>query len=247
MPARLDRWMTARLGPPADAGDPLDLSSIAEGAASPLILEEKPICRLALASLTAECGLGASVRAATSLENALHMLNEVSPSLLLVDLFTLNYDFEGFQRLVAAARAPTVALDDRPNPTFAGLVRQAGAMGYACKSYELEQIAAVIQVVVGGGLSFPAGMLSQSGLLQVLRRAAGLSPRQLEVLKCVAVGMSNQEIARALGITVGTAKLHVHAILKLTGARNRTEAAMIAGRFMTPGLRKSRGTLGEPT
>ena len=69
------------------------------------------------------------------------------------------------------------------------------------------------------------------------RGSAGLSPRQLDVLKCVAVGMSNPEIARSLGITLGTVKLHIHAILRMTGARNRTEAALIAGRFLAPMLR----------
>ncbi len=54
------------------------------------------------------------------------------------------------------------------------------------------------------------------------------------MLKCIAVGMGNQQIADALGITLGTAKVHTHAILKLTGTRNRTEAALIAGRFLIP-------------
>ena len=42
------------------------------------------------------------------------------------------------------------------------------------------------------------------------------------------------KIARALGITVGTVKLHTHAILRATGTRNRTEVALIAGRFLAP-------------
>lgn len=238
MDAVVEGAMEPRRGSPADAVEPEGSASISTTQAPPLILEEKPICRLALANLVAECGVRAQVRATSSLEDALRLLGEARPSLLLADLFTLNYDFDGFRRLVAAARAPVVALDDRPNPIFAGLARQAGANGYACKSYELEQIGAVISKVLDGQLSFPPGMLSDWGGQQPLRSGTGLSPRQLEVLKCVAVGMSNQEIAQALGISVGTAKLHVHAILRLTGARNRTEAALIAGRFVAPTLGK---------
>jgi DNA-binding NarL/FixJ family response regulator len=53
-----------------------------------------------------------------------------------------------------------------------------------------------------------------------------LSSRQLEVLRFIEMGQTNKEIAKALGISVATVKLHVQAILNVTGARNRTEAAL---------------------
>ena len=59
-----------------------------------------------------------------------------------------------------------------------------------------------------------------------------LSSRQLEVLRLIEMGQTNKEIAKALGISVATVKLHVQAILNITGARNRTEAALRArGQF----------------
>ncbi|HWA59990.1 MAG TPA: helix-turn-helix transcriptional regulator, partial [Caulobacteraceae bacterium] len=52
-----------------------------------------------------------------------------------------------------------------------------------------------------------------------------LSARQVEVLSEMARGLTNKEIADALGISIGTVKVHVHAILEATGSRNRIEAA----------------------
>jgi DNA-binding NarL/FixJ family response regulator len=51
----------------------------------------------------------------------------------------------------------------------------------------------------------------------------GLTPRQQDVAALVACGLSNKQIARRSGITVGTVKDHVHAILRATGCRSRAE------------------------
>ena len=55
-----------------------------------------------------------------------------------------------------------------------------------------------------------------------------LTPRELEILGCIADGLSNKMIARELDITDGTVKLHVKAILRKLGMRSRVEAAVAA-------------------
>lgn len=202
-----------------------------------LLIEEKPICRMAIVQLVAEVGGVGSIRYATSIEAALDQVETLKPELLLVDLFSVNYEFGALRRLLSlAAPAAAIVVDDRVNPTFARLAKDAGASGYASKDFELPRFKAALQAVIVGGAYFPRDILPDQVGLRIPRSAAGLSARQLDVLKQMAVGKTNREIAEALGITPGTVKLHIHSILQLTGARNRTEAALIAGRFLAPAI-----------
>lgn len=202
-----------------------------------LLIEEKPICRMAIVQLVAEVGGVGSIRYATSIEVALDQVETLKPELLLVDLFSVNYEFGALRRLLSlAAPAAAIVVDDRVNPTFARLAKDAGASGYASKDFELPRFKAALQAVIVGGAYFPRDILPDQVGLRIPRSAAGLSARQLEVLKQMAVGKTNREIGEALGITPGTVKLHIHSILQLTGARNRTEAALIAGRFLAPAI-----------
>jgi DNA-binding NarL/FixJ family response regulator len=57
---------------------------------------------------------------------------------------------------------------------------------------------------------------------------AGLTPRQLDVLHCLMRGEPNKVIARELGLTEGTVKIHIASILRTLQARNRTEAVIVA-------------------
>lgn len=200
-----------------------------------MILEEKPMCRAAIARVVVGVeGFGPPVFAGSLTEACLE-LEQAKPDVVLVDLFTIGYDFEGLEGLIIR-RSPirVIAVDDRVNPAFARLAKDAGAKGYACKNFEIEMFQATVATVAAGGVHFPPTPLLDAPSSPAARSVGRLSPRQVEVLKCIAVGMGNQEIADTLGITLGTAKVHTHAILKLTGARNRTEAALIAGRFLVP-------------
>lgn len=204
-----------------------------------MILEEKPICRAAITQLVSDRPEFGPARPAASLAEAMEKIGEVKPHLLLVDLFSIGYDFKGLEQLISLHPSTiAVVIDDRMNPAFERLSREAGAGGYACKSSEVHQFQAVITAALRKAAQVPPEPPSAGLKTKPPRAAAALSPRQLEVLKCIAVGMSNQEIADALGITLGTVKLHTHAVLRNTGTRNRTEAALIAGRFLAPILAK---------
>lgn len=199
-----------------------------------VILDEKPLCRIALARFATETTDIGRVVAASTMKEAIEGLTAGPAGLILIDLFTTNYDFRDIKRLLdAAPKAVALIIDDRVNPTFARLARDAGARGYVAKIQDEEAFRRAFAAIMRGDEFFPADMsLRRRGE----RPVVGLSPRQLDVLKKLAAGKSNKEIAEALGIAPGTVKLHIHAILKLTGARNRTEAALIAGRFIAPGL-----------
>jgi DNA-binding CsgD family transcriptional regulator len=67
-------------------------------------------------------------------------------------------------------------------------------------------------------------------LLQSLRAGGDLTARELEVLGCLAAGMTNQQVASSLGISIRTVAVHVSNLLRKTGAASRTEAALWAVR-----------------
>lgn len=113
---------------------------------------------------------------------------------------------------------------------------QGGACGYLLKDMEPDElIAALAQMVVGGTVVAPelTGVLAravQGEVRTAQARAAftDLTPREMEILCHLAAGQSNKAISRELGITDGTVKLHVKAILRKLAVRSRVEAAVIA-------------------
>ena len=199
-----------------------------------LVVEEKPICRSALGQILLDCRGQGQPRFASTMEEAIDEISVARPSVTLVDLFTANYDFQKLKQLVAHAKpGMVIVVDDRVTPAFASLAKWAGAAGYLTKDLDVEGFKHAITTAIDGGLNFPAEPLKTSnGQAQPATR--GLSARQREVLAQLALGKSNQEIAEALGISTGTVKTHVHTVLTLIGARNRTHAALIAGRSHGP-------------
>ena len=101
----------------------------------------------------------------------------------------------------------------------------AGAQGYLLKSAPPSQLVGAIRAVAAGLRRIPpeiASRLSDRG------PGAGLTAREIEVLKLVAKGRTNVEIARELSITSGTAKWFVSNILSKLGVDDRTEAVTTA-------------------
>lgn len=198
---------------------------IVEAEDAPLLVEEKPVCGEAIGGLLAgACGV-AACRLAHSAAEALAEAAARPPRLLAVDLFTINYRLHDLRRLVeAAAPAPVLVIGDRPGRALTRMARLAGARGYVAKSMSGGELRGAAEALLAGGSAFPEPPEASAGL-----QAGRLSGRQMEVLREIARGRTNREIAEALGITTGTVKLHINAILRLTGARNRTEAALIAG------------------
>ena len=105
---------------------------------------------------------------------------------------------------------------------------EAGVRGCIPKTAAPELITAALRLIEAGGLYFSdfANIAARQKTDPPLR--SRLSSRQVEVLRLIELGQTNKEIAKALGISVATVKLHVQAILNITGARNRTEAALRA-------------------
>jgi DNA-binding NarL/FixJ family response regulator len=118
--------------------------------------------------------------------------------------------------------------------------RTAGASGFLLKSSPVSVMQDALRTVLDGGTTFPADGPGPVNSAEVSAPRDGapsdtdrtrvelLTHRQRDVLALVGEGRSNKDIAEALGISEGTVKVHVGAILKALGTANRTQAALIA-------------------
>ncbi len=123
---------------------------------------------------------------------------------------------------------PVVAL--LATEAVAGAARAAGARGLLARTSDGVQIAAAVQAAVHGLLVFDDALLPAAAPAGDVELVEPLSGRELDVLRHLAEGLSNKEIARALDISEHTVKFHVNAILGKLGAQSRTEAVVRATR-----------------
>ncbi len=112
-----------------------------------------------------------------------------------------------------------------------------GATGYIPKSSSVKVMMGAINLVMSGGIYVPPGALGATVEPPIRRRfqeplerhgGYGLTQRQSEVLDCLRQGKSNKQIAYELGLSEGTVKIHVTAIFKSLGVKNRTQAVIAA-------------------
>jgi len=101
---------------------------------------------------------------------------------------------------------------------------KSGASGFVVKDMPLEQLLEAIRTVHRGEVYMPSEISARIGF----RAATNLTPREMEVLSCVAKGMSNKEIGSSLNLVEGTVKVHLTSILSKLGVSDRTQAVLLA-------------------
>ncbi|MBL4930038.1 response regulator transcription factor [Fuscibacter oryzae] len=114
------------------------------------------------------------------------------------------------------------------SPELAEQALAAGAAGYLPKTLSAKSLANAVQFMAMGEQYVPLGFLRSGADEPAHPLAQRLSRREREVLGGLIEGKSNKEIARDLGISEPTVKLHMKTLYRKIGAQNRTQAAMIA-------------------
>ncbi len=193
-----------------------------------LVVDDHPVVRDGLAAMlntqsdfevTGEAGDG---------EEALRKVADCDPDVLLLDLEMPGVDgIETLRRLKEMdVRAKTIVFTVFDTDERIVSAMRAGAKGYLLKGAPREDVFRAVRVVhEGGSLLAPA---VAARFLDSLNDPDGLTTRQTEVLKLIATGLLNKEIADRLYISERTVKFHVSEILAKLGAGNRTEAVAIA-------------------
>jgi DNA-binding NarL/FixJ family response regulator len=188
--------------------------------------------------LDTEAGMDVVGEAADGLE-AVELARRAHPDVVLMDIRMPRLDGIGATRRIAeqlpATRVLILTTYDLDEYVFHAL--RAGASGFLLKDAEAEDLMTAIRVVAAGD-ALLAPSITRRLIAEFARRPAAvdgiphelaeLTPKELEVLRLLARGRSNHEIAAELVVGEATVKTHVSHVLQKLGLRDRVQAVVLA-------------------
>ncbi|MFB2895863.1 response regulator [Aerosakkonemataceae cyanobacterium BLCC-F50] len=192
-----------------------------------LIVDDHPIVQQGLAAIiNEEIDMTVIGQANDGIE-AIAQFRQLQPDITLMDLRMPQ--MAGVEAITAicaefnTARIIVLTTYDGDEDIYRGL--RAGAKGYLLKDSKPSELRTAIRTVYAGQQYIPPHVGAK--LVERMNNPE-LTDRELEVLKLVAHGMSNLEIGNALNITESTVKSNINRILSKLGAKDRTQATIIA-------------------
>jgi DNA-binding NarL/FixJ family response regulator len=188
-----------------------------------LIVSASPVMRAGLAALVADRIEIAGV--AEDLHQGAQMAAELDPEIIILD-----WDADHRQDLIEFGATPVLALSDDLQPSWMRDALRSGVHGIVPRDLAADEIVAAIQAVAAGWIVLPPEVretILSAGVESANPLDDPLSPREIEVLRLLAEGLSNKTIAWKLAISEHTVKFHVNSILTKMGGGSRTEAVML--------------------
>jgi DNA-binding NarL/FixJ family response regulator len=203
-----------------------------------LLADHNALMREGLKSVLLDFEPEVAVREATDADGASAAMSDAGS----VELALVDIDLPGLEGSTGLARlhkahatCPIVALAESGGRADVVGAFEAGAVGFLPKTLPVEVLIGALRLILAGGTYAPPEMLTTMAVGAAFDRqlpsdglASELTPRQLDVLACLAQGRSNREIATELGLSESTVKVHVNRILKTLQVKNRSQAALTA-------------------
>ena len=194
---------------------------------SVVLVDDHAIMRAGLASLLRTQHEIAVIGDAGDGKSGLDMALRTHPDVVIADLMMPEMDGVELTRLLHEQLPGSKILILTSFGTADGIAHalEAGASGALLKTVELPELLKAIRTIVAGGSVLPPEIRQ---MMKEHPPAPRLSSRQSEIMRSVTRGLSNDEIATQLGISVPMVKEHLNLIFSKIGAANRTEAVAIA-------------------
>jgi DNA-binding NarL/FixJ family response regulator len=194
-----------------------------------LVADDHPLYREAVARQITRLLPDAMVVEAASMEEALVKANATRPEFLVFDYCMPGMSADAIARVARKfPDVPILVLYSGAGPSEVRAILQAGVRGVLPKTATPDQLTHAIHLLLAGGTSVPPEILLPGAPEGAPPWLAVLTPRETDVLRAAARGLSNKEIARELDLAEITVKLHLSAIFRKMGVRSRTKAAMMA-------------------
>jgi DNA-binding NarL/FixJ family response regulator len=190
-----------------------------------VILDPHPIWRDAVEAVLSRVGALVVVKTSSGRE-ALAAVEDRAPGLLTLELETPPGEPNGYDVLRRAKEIRpelrAIVLSARHDTATIDAALAAGADAYVVKTARPEDVALAVRQTVGQPvLGSPSGSQPSRGR----ERPGSLTRREVEILRLVAEGHSNSQLARMLWVTEQTIKFHLSNVYKKLGVANRTEAS----------------------
>jgi DNA-binding NarL/FixJ family response regulator len=203
-----------------------------------VLVDDQTLVRQGIRSLLELSGDIAVVAEAADGDEALAAIARERPDVVLLDIRMPKKNGLDVLRELGArhSQSPVILLTTFDDDEALLEAVRTGAKGYLLKDVSLEQLTDAVRAVAGGGTVIRPAVTERvlRGLEHMPRDFDALSPpdpltkRELEILRLMAGGYSNREIAEALGTAEGTVKNHASSILSKLGVRDRTRAVLKA-------------------
>lgn len=196
-----------------------------------LIADDHPLYREAAALQVRRLYPDADVTQVSSFTELRHTANSLSYDLILLDYHMPGMSPEALALLAQErSQTPLAVVSGTAGHGDIKAAIEAGVRGFIPKTSSPEHFAHALQILLAGGSSIPAEILLDRPLANDTAEPwlSHLSQREQDVLKGVAQGLSNKEIARQVALAEVTVKLHLRNIFRKMGVKSRSEAAVKA-------------------
>lgn len=201
-----------------------------------LIVDDQRIVREGLATIVGASGDTEVVGLAGDGQEAVQIVEQTVPDVVLMDLHMPRMDGVEATRVIRQAYPNTqvVVLTTYADDDSIIAALSAGAVGYLTKDAARDDIKRALDAAAAGQAVLDVAVTSalmkavQQRPVKPTEPPDGLTEREIEVLRLIAEGLSNTEIAGRLYVAETTVKTHVNRIFAKTGSRDRTQAAAYA-------------------